>query len=103
MLLHGMPDTSSMWEHQATALVNKHVTLAVGHPGVMFGDMSMASVKENWYIYMNTQEHTAELYAQNNFKFMRETFIPSHPQLDEVTGRMADPAAMNASRTPATG
>lgn len=166
LLLHGMPDTSGMWSHQAAALVKagfrviapdmlgygetdkpqdveryaadniladmlaliahlqlptmdlvghdwgafvswelvllkpelfkKHVTLAVGHPGLMFGDMSMESVKENWYMYLNTQQHTAELYAQNDFKFMRESFLPSHPELDEVTSRMADPLAMNA-------
>jgi len=166
LLLHGMPDTSSLWSHQASALVNagyrvvapdmlgygltdkpqdhgrytadklladilslieqlqlsdmhiaghdwgafvawelvlikpelfkKHAALAVGHPSVMFGNMLPESVKENWYMYLNTQEHTAELYAQNNFKFLRESFIPSHPDLDEVTSRLADPEAMNA-------
>ena len=134
ILLHGQPDTSGMWEHQATALVGagfrviapdmlgygetdkpqaaarytadhiladilaliehlqlpkmdivghdwgafaswelvlrkpelfrKHVALAVGHPGGIFDDMSMASVKTNWYMFMNGQEHAAELYAQ---------------------------------------
>lgn len=165
LLLHGMPDTSGMWAHQANALIKagyrviapdmlgygltekpweserytadqvladilalidhlqlpvmdivghdwgaflswelvlikpelfrKHVALAVGHPGVIFGNLSTASARENWYMYLNTQEHTAQLYAQNDFKFMREAFIPTHPDLDEVTGRMADPAAMN--------
>lgn len=71
------------------------MALAVGHPGVIFGNLSTASARENWYMYLNTQEHTAQLYAQNDFKFMREAFIPTHPDLDEVTGRMADPAAMN--------
>lgn len=165
VLLHGQPDTSGMWEHQANALVNagfrviapdmlgygetdkpqateryaadhllvdilalfehlqltkmdivghdwgafvswelvlrkpemfrKHVALAVGHPGGIFGDMSMSSVKDNWYMFMNCQQHAAELYAQNNFKFLRESFMPTHPDLDEVTSRMSDPAAMN--------
>lgn len=165
VLLHGQPDTSGMWKHQATALVEagfrviapdmlgygetdkpqaaaryaadhiladmlalfehlqlpkvdivghdwgafvswelvlrkpelfkKHVTLAVGHPAGIFDDISIGSVKDSWYMYMNSQEHAAELYAQNNFKFMREGFIPSHPDLDEVISRMADPVAMN--------
>ena len=55
----------------------------------------MSSVKDNWYMFMNCQEHAAELYAQNNFKFLRESFMPTHPDLDDVTRRMADPAAMN--------
>ena len=46
-------------------------------------------------MFMNSQEHAAELFAQNNFRYMREVLIPSHPDLDEVTSRMADPAAMN--------
>ena len=165
LLLHGQPDTSGMWEHQAAALVEagfrvvapdmlgygqtdkpqaaaryaadhiladilaltehlqlpkmdivghdwgafaswelvlakpemfkKHVALAVGHPAGIFDDISMESVKTNWYMFMNSQEHAAELYAQNNFRYMREVLIPSHPDLEEVTGRMADPAAMN--------
>lgn len=166
LLLHGMPDTTSLWSHQASALVNagyrvvapdmlgygktdkpqesaryaadkiladmlslidhlqlsnmhivghdwgafvswelvlirpelfnKHVTLSVSHPGAIFGNMTPESAKENWYMYLNTQEHAAELYAQNDCKFMRETFIPSHPDLDEVVSRMVDPDAMNA-------
>jgi len=166
LLLHGMPDTSALWAHQAKSLVaagfrviapdmlgygdtdkpqateryaaehiladvlalidhmklakmdivghdwgafvawelvllkpelfRKHVAVSVGHPGLIFGNKSAQSVKENWYMYLNTQEDTAALYAQNNFQFMRETFIPSHPDLDEVTARMSDPDAMNA-------
>jgi pimeloyl-ACP methyl ester carboxylesterase len=166
LLLHGMPDTSGMWAHQAKTLLQagyrviapdmlgfgetdkpqevarysadniladvlalidqlhlpkidivghdwgafvawelvlikpelfrRHVALAVGHPWVMFGAKTPAAVKENWYMYLNTQEHTAELYAQHDCKFMRESWIPSHPDLDEVASRMADPIAMNA-------
>lgn len=166
LLLHGMPDTSRMWAHQAAGLVEagfrviapdmlgygetdkpqeveryaadklladilaliehlklpkmnivghdwgavlawelvlikpelfkRHAALAVGHPGIMFGSVTPESVKENWYMYLNTQEYAAELYAQNDFRFVREILLPSHPDLDEVTSRITDPVAMNA-------
>lgn len=165
LLLHGMPDTSSMWRHTAKTLLaegyrvvapdmlgygetdkplaieryeaehisadmlaiiehlglpkmdivghdwgafvawdlvlnkpelfRRHVALSVGHPGLMFDNITMQSAKENWYMYMNTQTHAPELYALNNFKFLRETWIPSYPELDELCERLKDPAAMN--------
>ncbi len=76
-------------------LFRKHVCLAVGHPQSMFAHMTMDDVKENWYMYMNTQTHAGDLYAYNDFKFLRESLFPSHPDLDEVCGRLADPKAMN--------
>ncbi len=77
-------------------LFRKHVALSVGHPGAMFGDMSIESVQENWYMYMNCQTHAGELYAYNDFKFLRESFLPSHPGLDEVCDRLKDTEAMNS-------
>ena len=76
-------------------LFRRHVALSVGHPGLMFGNLSMQSVRENWYMFMNAQTHAAELYAFNDFQFLRETWIPSYPQLDELCQRLKEPAAMN--------
>ena len=86
------------WELVLTRpeLFRRHVALSVSHPGVMFGNMTMEAIKENWYMFMNTQEHAAELYALNDCQYLRESWIPSHPELDEVASRMSDPIAMNS-------
>ena len=47
-------------------------------------------------MYLSTQVHAGELYAYNNFKFLREAWMPSHPDVDEVCARMADPEAMES-------
>lgn len=166
LLLHGMPDTSSMWRAQVPALVdagyrviapdmlgygrtskpqdaqryqgakiiedllglidalgvstvdvvghdwgafaswelvlnhperfNRHVTLSVGHPEVLFGEINVQSAKANWYMYLNGQENAPALYLLHDCAFLRNIILPSHPEIDEVCDRMRDPIAMRA-------
>jgi pimeloyl-ACP methyl ester carboxylesterase len=165
VLLHGMPDTSSVWRFQIPALVNagyrvivpdllgygetdkpadvsryqgeklivdaltmldtlqlskvdlvghdwggflswelalavpdrvrRHVVISTGHPdGFSDWMASPNTVKENWYMYLNTQDKTAEMYAADDGAFLRNVLLPSHPEVDEVWSRMKEPAAL---------
>lgn len=76
-------------------LFKRYITLQVGHPGVMFKDTSTTAVKESWYMYLNTERDSAELYAMNDCEFLRKTMMPSHPELDKICARLKDPAVMN--------
>jgi pimeloyl-ACP methyl ester carboxylesterase len=167
VLLHGMPDTSSVWRYQVPALVSagyrvvvpdllgygetdkpaetsryrgerliadalemldtmrlstvdvvghdwggflswelalalpdrvrRHVVISTGHPdGFSDWIANPNSVKENWYMFLNTQEKTAELYAANDGAALKNVLLPTHPEVDEVWSRMKDPVAMTA-------
>lgn len=166
LLLHGMPDTSSLWKHQVRELLRagfrvvvpdmlgygdtdkpeeveryagemiigdmaalietlglnkldivghdwgafvswelvthmpdlfqRHVAIQVGHPGAFFSDLSVQALKENWYMYLNCQDATTDLYLLNGCEFFRKFISPDHPELDEVCERLKDPAAMRA-------
>ena len=166
VMLHGMPDTSGVWRHQARALAEagyrvvvpdmlgygetdkpvetaryageniladmvalldalaisrtdvvghdwgayaswelainfpqrfrRHVALSVGHPDTMFTPHSVEDVKASWYMYLNTQDDAAELYAANDGEWFRKVMIRSHPEVDEVWSRMKDPRALRA-------
>jgi len=76
-------------------LFRRHVTIQVGHPGVLFSDLGRG-LKENWYMYMNCLDATPDLYALNDCEFVRKFWIPTHPELDEVCGRLKDPKAMRS-------
>jgi pimeloyl-ACP methyl ester carboxylesterase len=164
ILLHGMPDTSSMWRYQVEALLKagfrviapdllgygetdkpqeveryrgdliladviemvegldakqldvvghdwgsalswelvshrpdlfrRHVTLEVGHLGLFYADVDIPKVKENWYMYINSQPTAPELYVLNNCEFFCDIIIPTHPELDEVRSRLKTVEAM---------
>lgn len=72
----------------------RHVTLSVGHPDMMLTLDSMADVKESWYMYLNAQADTAQLYAANDGAFLKKIIMPTHPEIEEVWSRMKVPEAM---------
>ena len=164
LLLHGMPDTSSVWDKQIPALVQagyrvivpdmlgygetekpadpkryaleniigdmvalidtlgskqidvvghdwgavtswelvlnfperfrRHVALSVGNPDLAMNMDSISQVRASWYMYLDTQEATAQLYAANDGAFFKKLIIPTHPEIDEVWSRVKDPEAM---------
>ena len=164
LLLHGMPDTSSVWEKQIPALVKagyrvivpdmlgygetekpadpkryaleniigdmvalidtlgskqidlvghdwgavtswelvlnfpehfrRHAALSVGNPDLAMTMNSISQVSTSWYMYLDTQEATAQLYAANDGAFFKEVVIPTHSDIDEVWSRVKVPAAM---------
>ncbi|MEQ8857006.1 MAG: alpha/beta hydrolase [Pseudomonadales bacterium] len=73
----------------------RHVTMSVGHPDMMLLSDSPADVKESWYMYLNAQPDSAQLYAANDGAFLKDIILPTHPELDEVWARMKEPEAMN--------
>jgi pimeloyl-ACP methyl ester carboxylesterase len=77
-------------------LFRRHVAISVGHVGVFFGDLSIQALRHNWYMYLNCLDATPGLYALNDCAFVRRFMMPTHPELDEVCGRLKDPAAMRA-------
>ncbi|MCC6848018.1 MAG: alpha/beta hydrolase [Deltaproteobacteria bacterium] len=77
--------------------IRRHVAIATGHPDVFFGvPDGPDTVKANWYMYLNTQEASAALYAANDGAFWKTVMIPTHPDIAEVWSRMKEPAAMRA-------
>jgi pimeloyl-ACP methyl ester carboxylesterase len=77
-------------------LFRRHVAISVGHLGNLFGDLSVQALKENWFMYLNSQDAALELYLLNDCEFVRKYLIPTHPELDEVCERIKDPKAMRA-------
>jgi pimeloyl-ACP methyl ester carboxylesterase len=77
-------------------LFRRHVAISVGHLGVFFGDLSIQSLKDNWYMYLNSLNESPDLYLFNDCEFLRKFIMPTHPEIDEVCGRLTDPAAMRA-------
>ncbi len=75
--------------------VRRHVAVSTGHPdGFSDWIANPNSVKENWYMYLNTQDKAAELYAADDGAALRNVLLPTHPEVDEVWSRMKEPAAM---------
>ena len=72
----------------------RHVALSVGQPDLMGSMHSFDEAKYSWYMYLNTQEASAELYAANDGAFFKSIIIPSHPEVEEVWSRMKHPDAM---------
>ncbi len=72
----------------------RHVVLSTGNPNSFLGQQSIESVKQNWYMYLDTQPAAAALYAANDGAFYKRVIIPSHPDIDEVWSRLKEPAAM---------
>ena len=75
----------------------RHVAISMSHPGVFFSNLSVASLRDNWYMYLNTQEAAVDLYTMDNCAFFREFITPTHPDLDEVCNRLSEPEAMRAN------
>ncbi len=73
----------------------RHVVIATGHPDAMLGQQTPASVKQSWYMYLNTQQASTALYAADDGAFLKRVIMPTHPQLSEVWSRLQDPDAMN--------
>jgi pimeloyl-ACP methyl ester carboxylesterase len=75
--------------------VRRHVVISTGHPdGFSDWIASPDRVKENWYMYLNTQDETAALYAADDGAFLKNVLLPTHPEVDEVWSRMKEPAAL---------
>lgn len=77
-------------------LFRRHVAISVGHVGVFFGDLSIQALKQNWYMYLNCLDATPDLYVLNDCEFVRKFIMPTHPELDEVCGRLKDPTVLRA-------
>lgn len=76
----------------------RHVAISISHPAVFNKNLTYQSVSDNWYMYLNTQEGSVDLYTHNNCDFYRKFIIPTHPEPDEVCSRLIDPVAMNGMR-----
>jgi len=72
----------------------RHAALSVGNPDVAMTMDSIAAVKESWYMYLDTQEATTQLYAVNDGAFLKKFIIPTHPEIEEVWSRLKVPEAM---------
>lgn len=72
----------------------RHVALSVGHPDLIGSMDSVEEAKYSWYMYLNTQEASAQLYAENDGAFLKNIILPTHPELEEVWSRMQHPDAM---------
>ena len=72
----------------------RHVVISTGNPNSFLGQQSIASVKQNWYMYLNTQAAAPALYAANNGAFLKQVIIPTHPDINEVWSRLQTPEAM---------
>jgi pimeloyl-ACP methyl ester carboxylesterase len=72
----------------------RHAALSVGNPDLAMNMDSISQVKASWYMYLNTQEATAQLYAANEGAFFKKLIIPTHPEIDEVWSRAKVPEAM---------
>lgn len=83
-------------------LFKKYLTLSVGHLRCFIGQAfepssrAIPAVKENWFMFLNTQPDAAELYRYNDCEFYRNVMMCTHPEVDEVCKTMADPQRMNA-------
>jgi pimeloyl-ACP methyl ester carboxylesterase len=72
----------------------RHAALSVGNPDVAMTMDSISQVKTSWYMYLDTQEATAQLYAANDGAFLKTLVIPTHPEIEEVWSRLKVPEAM---------
>lgn len=75
--------------------IRRHVVVSTGHPDVFYRSLSSPdTVRRNWYMYLNTQDAAADLYAANDGTFFKTVMIPTHPAKDEVWSRVKEPSAM---------
>ncbi len=72
----------------------RHVALSVGNTDLAMTMQSISQVSSSWYMYLNTEEATPELYAANDGDFFKRFIIPTHPEIDEVWSRVKAPEAM---------
>ena len=77
----------------APQLFRRHVALQVGHPSAFVEDLSTATMKENWYMYVNAMPAADVLYRAADFAYVRR-WLATHPDVEEVIGRLRDPAAL---------
>ncbi|HJP51238.1 MAG TPA: alpha/beta hydrolase [Pseudomonadales bacterium] len=73
---------------------DRHVAISMSHPAVFFNDLGLRGLRDNWYMYLNTQEEAVDLYRLDNCAFYKEFCIPTHPDKEEVCTRLTDPEAM---------
>ena len=72
----------------------RHVALSVGNTDLAMTMESISQVSSSWYMYLNTEEATPQLYAANDGAFFKRFIIPTHPEIDEVWSRVKAPDAM---------
>lgn len=72
----------------------RHVALSVGNTDLVMTMESISQVSSSWYMYLNTEEATPQLYAANDGAFFKRFIIPTHPDIDEVWSRVKAPEAM---------
>ncbi len=75
----------------------RHVAVSMSHPAIFFSNLNLNSLRDNWYMYLNTQEAAVDLYTMDNCAFFREFITTTHPDLDEVCSRLREPEAMRAN------
>jgi len=74
----------------------RHVAISMSHPCVFSTHLNMKSIRDNWYMYLNTQEASVDLYMLDNCSFYKEFIIPTHPEKDEVCSRLSNKEAMRS-------
>ena len=75
----------------------RHVAISMSHPAVFFSNLHLCTLRDNWYMYLNTQEAAVDLYTLDNCAFFREFITATHPEIDEVCERLSDFEAMRAN------
>ena len=56
----------------------------MSYPAVFFSNLHLGTLRDNWYMYLNTQEAAVDLYTLDNCAFFREFITATHPEIDEV-------------------
>jgi pimeloyl-ACP methyl ester carboxylesterase len=72
----------------------RHVVLSMGNTDLAMDMQSVSEVSASWYMYLNTEEATPQLYAANDGAFFKRFIIPTHPEIEEVWSRVKVPEAM---------
>ena len=72
----------------------RHAALSVGNQDVAMTMGSITQVSTSWYMYLDTQDATSQLYALNDGAFFKTLVIPTHPEIEEVWSRLKVPEAM---------
>jgi pimeloyl-ACP methyl ester carboxylesterase len=76
------------------SLFRRHIAISVGHVGVFVSDFSAQSLKQNWYMYLNTQEDAVDLYRFRDCEFFVKNIVPSHPEPGDLRTRLRYEDAM---------
>lgn len=77
--------------------VLRFVTMAVGHPNVLFHETGMDQREMSWYMLLfQFQGLAEELLSRNDWKMWRD-FARHHPQAEHAVADLSRPGALTAS------